>query len=208
MMARRRALLGLAIITPLAGSAVLLVARSDQPAVDPAADVSSASAAVVSAPRGEVRERAARAIRLGGLQQRRREARREDPQGEPGPRPATVALYERAQAKAEPVARRFFAAFSRYELGERSAGVARALRASATAAFARELLAAPPRRVAGAPAAPASLGRVEFIPGRSGGGRLVGGEIVGVTRRDGRAEPISIELEAERGSWRVSGLGR
>lgn len=207
MSTRRRLLLALAIIAPLAGSAALLATRSE-PGADPDADSSPTSEPVVSASRGEIREQAARAIRLSDRRHRRREARREDPHGEPGPRPATLALYERAQAEAEPVARRFFAAFSRYELGERSAGVARALRASATAAFARELLAAPPRRVAGIPAAPASLGRVEFVPGHSDDGRLVGAEIVGVTRRDGRAQPISIELEAERGGWRVSGLGR
>lgn len=207
MSTRRRLLLALAIIAPLAGSAALLATRSD-PRDHPDADSSPTSEPVVFASRGEIREQAARAIRLSDRRHRRREARREDPHGEPGPRPATVALYEGAQAEAEPVARRFFAAFSRYELGDRSAGVARALRAGATAAFARELLAAPPRRVTGAPAAPASLGRVEFVPGTSDGGRLVGAEIVGVTRRDGRAEPISIELEAERDGWRVSGLGR
>ena len=132
----------------------------------------------------------------------------EDPHGELGPRPAIVALYEHVQAKAEPVARRFFVAFSRYELGDRDAGVERALRVNATAAFARELLAAPPRFVAGARPAPATLGRVELVPGHSKGGRLLGAEIVGLTRRDEREEPLSIELEAERGGWRVSGLGR
>lgn len=208
MSARRRVLLAVVLIAPLIGSAALLASRSDRAPADGEGDRLPPGASQVATPRAEVRGRAVRAIRRGDRRRRAQDARHEDPHGEPGPPPATAALYERVRARAEPVARRFFAAFSSYEQGDRRSGIARALHATATAAFARELLAAPPRAVAGAASAPATLGRVEFVPGRGRGGRLVAAEIVGVTRRGGREEPLSIRLRAERAGWRVSGLGR
>jgi len=55
-------------------------------------------------------------------------------------------------------ARRFLTAFLRYEVGDRSSATSRALRATATPAFAAGLRRRPPRPSAAAPRAPARLG--------------------------------------------------
>lgn len=138
-------------------------------------------------------------------------ARREDAHGEPGPTPQTLRVYERTRAAAERVAGRFFAAFSLYEVGLADEKVRRELRATATPAFAEELLAAPPRLPPGASKPErAFLGRVEFVPGDPGasGRPLTSGELVGVVRRGAAAEPIAIELRRLGRGWRVPGLGR
>ncbi len=136
---------------------------------------------------------------------RRRQARAEDPSGEPGPALSTLQLYARTQADVEPVARSFHAAFSRYEVGDVDAA---ALRGSASAAFVRELLAEPPRRVPaiGRPA-PARLGRLELVPRSGDGGSLTAVDLVGTVHRGGRSEPIAIELRKREGRWLVWGLG-
>jgi hypothetical protein len=154
--------------------------------------------------RAAILEQAERAHRREAV----RSARHEDPHGEPGPSAVDLARYERIRRRSEPVARRFIAAFARYELGASEAGVARALRASATRAFAGELLDAPPR-VGSAPA-PASLRLegVELVPGAVARGRVETVVLVGRLLRGRRSQPIAIELRRRARGWAVAGLGR
>lgn len=138
-----------------------------------------------------------------------RSARREDSSGEPGPTPRTLRRYVQLKRRAAPVARRFFGAFARYEVGAAGAEVAASLRATATTALARQLLRSPPRvrPTAGKPE-PGTLGRLELVPGEVQGGRLASAELVGWLRREGERAPLAIELALERGHWRVNGLGQ
>lgn len=115
------------------------------------------------------------------------------------------------RAAAESIARRFFAAFARYELGELDPCIEASLRATATGAFARELIATPPRipqpvRELGV----AVLRRLEFVPGQIDGRKdgLLTAELVGSVERGGERTPIAIELAREGGEWRVAGIGR
>ncbi len=102
-------------------------------------------------------------------------------------------------------ARRFLAAFGRYEVGERGSGLARALRATATPGFAARLLAAPPRAPAAGRYPPrARLGRVEvsFValsPPRA----IVSGE----ARRGDAPAQFSFLFELRGRRWLASGPG-
>lgn len=102
-------------------------------------------------------------------------------------------------------ARRFLAAFTRYEVGERGPGVARALRANATPGFAARLLAAPPRAPAAGRYPPrARPGRIEvaFValsPPRA----IVSGE----ARRAGAPAQFSFLFELHGGRWLAAGPG-
>jgi hypothetical protein len=158
----------------------------------------------------QLRARAAERITRAEIRDEAQAARREDPEGEPGPTPRVLRLYERTAADAELAARRFFAAFSLYEVGRLGAGVTREVRVTATPAFANQLLSAPPRVQPGVSKPErALLGRLEFVPGEpdASGRRLVSGELVGVVQRGGREETIAIELRRSGRGWRVSGLG-
>jgi len=84
-------------------------------------------------------------LRSSARGQRRAQARRENPYGEPGPRAADLRHYATLRSHAAPIAQRFFAAFSRYELGRLDRRVVSALEATATAQLARQLLEQPPR---------------------------------------------------------------
>lgn len=100
-------------------------------------------------------------------------------------------------------ARRFLAAFFRYEVGELGPGVRRALRATATPGFAAELLAAPPRRppqkVPAAVPGRLAIAAASLSPPRA----VVGGS----ARRGGEAEQFSFVFEAVDGAWLASGPG-
>jgi hypothetical protein len=162
-----------------------------------------------SAPRLQVR--AAKRIARAEIRREAEAARREDPHDEPGPTPLVLRLYERTRAEAEPAARRFFAAFSLYEVRRLDEEVGRELRVTATPAFAEQLLSAPPRVPRGVSKPErASLGRLEFVPGEpdASGRRLVSGELVGVVQRGAGKETVAIELRRSGRGWRVSGLGR
>ncbi len=107
------------------------------------------------------------------------------------------------RAALDRAARRFLAAFFRYEVGELGPGVQAALRGAATPGFAAELLAAPPRRPP-VSSPPAVLGRlsiafVSVAPPRA----LIGGS----ARRGHRPEPFSFLFEAREGAWLASGPG-
>jgi hypothetical protein len=159
----------------------------------------------------QLRARAAERIAGAQIRHEAQAARREDPHREPGPTPSVLRLYERTRAEAEPAARRFFAAFSLYEVGRLDEEVGRELRVGATPAFAEQLLSAPPRMPRGVSKPErAFVRRLEFVPGEpdASGRRLVSGELVGVVQRGGGEETIAIELRRSGGGWRVSGLGR
>jgi hypothetical protein len=100
-------------------------------------------------------------------------------------------------------ARRFLAAFFRYEAGEEDRSVRVALRATATPAFGGELLAAPPR-VVGRSLPPARLERlaitvIPVLPPRA----LISGE----AGRGRRQEQFSFLFDLRRGAWLARGLG-
>ena len=98
---------------------------------------------------------------------------------------------------------RFLTAFFRYEVGELGPTVRRALRASATPGFAAELLASPPRRPPGAPAAVLpghlAIAVASIDPPRA----LVSGS----ARRGDQSEQFSFLFEPRRGTWLASGAG-
>jgi hypothetical protein len=206
----RRRLLFAALLAPLVVAALLLAnAGGKDELAGPRATSGSRDERAPSAP--QLRARAAERIAGAQIRHEAQAARREDPQGEPGPRPRVRRLYERTRAEAQPAARRFFAAFSLYEVGRLDHAVARELRATATPAFAEELLAEPPRVPVGVSRAErGALGRLEFVPGEPDASRrrLVSGELVGVIRRGSRGETIAIGVRRWVGGWRVSRLGR
>jgi hypothetical protein len=116
---------------------------------------------------------------------------------------------DRRQASA--VARRFYRAFSVYELDRLGRASREALRATTSRPFARELLSAPPRiptKLEGAAAA--RIARATFVAGASRQeGGLGSATLVAITRRDGGANsPIAIDLERDRAGWHVAGLSR
>jgi hypothetical protein len=100
-------------------------------------------------------------------------------------------------------ARRFLAAFFRYEVGELGPAVRRALRATTTAGFAAELLRSPPRRppqsVPAAVPGRLAIAVASVLPPRA----LVSGS----ARRGGEAEQFAFVFEARGGAWRASGPG-
>ena len=206
MSPRARIALFCALVAPLVvASLYLLVFAGDSPPDRPAADEDAAAA-----------QAAARAEAVVAEKQRdeRREAAHAagDAQAEhePGPRAEDVALYEATQAVAEPVARRFFDAFARYELGELSAEVTDELAATATRDLAAELLDAPPRFPPGAPKPkPGELGALEFVPleGDAAGEQIVEADLVGTVIRDGERSPVSLRMKLD-GRWRVAAVDR
>jgi hypothetical protein len=125
------------------------------------------------------------------------------PAAPPSPQPAAGEAAG-LRARLGGAARRFFAAFFQYEVGELGPGVRRALRATATPGFAAELLGAPPRSppqsVAAAVPGPLAIAVASLTPPRA----LVSGS---ARRRGGEAEQFSFVFEAVDGAWLASGPG-
>jgi hypothetical protein len=144
---------------------------------------------------------------------RARELRRHDPQGDPGhaePRPRDERRLELIGDEAEAVAGEFYGAFAAYELGSLDAEIRATVRATATRAFARTLLAAPPRVPLGAEQpGRGGLGSLQFVTVDSHPARreVAAAELVGEVERDGERSPIAIEL-VNHGGWRVAGISR
>ena len=140
-----------------------------------------------------------------------RELRGPEAEGDDAPRRRDLRGLARDRARAELVARRFFAAFARYELGGVDRSVKGELRRTATETLARKLVASPPR-VAGVEERPAAgeLVGLQFVAGASDnrGRRLRTAELVGLVAREGVRSPIAIELVRSADGWRVSGIGR
>lgn len=82
----------------------------------------------------------------------------------------------REEARLRAAGRRFVSAFLRFEVGDLSPQVTQRLRSSATAAFARDLEAAPARRLARRPAEAARIERLEvsFLTASADRGLLSG----------------------------------
>lgn len=132
-----------------------------------------------------------------------------DHEEEPPPPP----IYERTRKVAGPVARRFFDAYSLYEIGRLGASVRRELTVTSDADLAAELLSAPPRLPAGGRHPKrAELGhRLQLVPGAQDGSqeKLTAIELVGDVRRPGeKAVLLAIAMELDGRRWRVTGLGR
>lgn len=150
-------------------------------------------------------------VRALRREQELREARDlEPPHGEEdAPRPRDLQRLKRQGTEAERIARRFFAAFARYELGLLDPLTEARLRETVTTRFARLLLAEPPRLPAGGERpALAELGELGFAPGAAGRGAMRTAELVGWVQRTGARTPLAIELELRARGWRVSGIGR
>lgn len=212
----RIALFALAVAL-LAGAGLFFSSRGDPESAQPV----DARSRALSVPAGAAaaEELEARGQVLSQLERSQREAKVDaaaelDPtKGEhTGPKPADLERLERIEAEAEPVARRFFAAFSRYELGELDRRIERELRATSTADFADELIGVPPRLPAGAelPARGELSERLDFVAGESDPARreVLAAELVSYVDRDGERSPIAIEMTLERGRWLVAGIGR
>ena len=109
----------------------------------------------------------------------------------------------RLRSRVEQVARRFVPAFLRYQVGDMDAGVRRALRATATADFAADLLAVPPRPPAGGFPPRAILQRLAV---KFSSNDAFHAFVEGVALRKGAREAFSIEFEYGEGVWRASGV--
>ncbi len=116
-----------------------------------------------------------------------------------------VARVQRLAAGLKPAARRFLRAFFRYEAGEIGDGVAAALRAASTPAFARELLEALPRSsIPGSFPPVARLGRLEtFFISPQADRAVVNGEAM----RGPAGEQFSFVFVSIDGRWLASGAG-
>lgn len=99
---------------------------------------------------------------------------------------------------------KFAGAFVRYEVGQLPAPVRQALRASATPAFAAQLLGAPPSVPQGS-RAPAPAVVLSISPGEVTPGSAVTAVIE--LRRQNRLSPLTVMLSGGEGRWRVDGLG-
>ena len=127
-----------------------------------------------------------------------RPAAEDIPAGDPPDRAVRVRMRA-----ATPVARRFLAALLAFELSGGTPEVRAALRASATPALARFLIARPPRRPAGA--APPRRGRLVGLEPltAASSGRL---ELAATIARPGRRTGLIVTLRRGGDGWRVSAL--
>lgn len=196
-----------AMLAPLLGAAIYFVSQGTRasPSLTPAHSVAPESESARAPSASSLRVRAVAEARGAVRRQRRHEARREDPSSELAP-PAEPARDAQA---AVGVAERFWAAFSRYQVGELGPGVKRELSATGTRGFARRLLRAPPRVPAGGGSGGTQrLGGLDFVPRRYRGRALVGAEVVGEVIGGRERGPLAFELEREREGWRVAALAR
>jgi len=116
-----------------------------------------------------------------------------------------VGDIQRRQAAVRAAAHRFLTAFFRYEVGELSPVVRRALRSGATGRFARRLLDDPPRAPARDRFPPqARLRRVDVAFVSPAATRAV---VSGTARRGGLAEEFSFVFVRRWGTWLASGPG-
>jgi hypothetical protein len=115
-------------------------------------------------------------------------------------------------AAVEAAARRFLTAFSRYESGNLTAAVSRALRRTCTASFAAELLAAPPRpvalpaRYALGPRTPMAA-RPIALDIALDAGPPPAAEVTGTLGRGRAAKPFAFQFVTRPRGWRASGIG-
>lgn len=101
-------------------------------------------------------------------------------------------------------AKRFLAVFLRYEIGESDRWLPRTLRRTSTAAFAAELLAAPPRPPAEGRSPPTTLGRLAFATLSSEPPLVL---VSGAARRPSGPEQLSFLFEFTGRRWLASAPG-
>lgn len=117
-----------------------------------------------------------------------------------------VARLAQADAKVEATARRFLVAFLRYEVGELTPAVRRALRATSTPEFGRQLLASSARRPPNSKFPPrAQLHRVDvtFISPEA-----TLAVVDGAALRAGFAEEFGFVFTETPSGWRASGVAQ
>jgi hypothetical protein len=101
-------------------------------------------------------------------------------------------------------ARRFLTAFLRYEVGDQGGAVTRTLRATATRAFAVELLRNPPRPLPGAPRPDPHLGSLTFAPVST---KPPLTSVGAVAKRPTGPDQLSFVFELSHGTWLASAPG-
>ncbi|HET8640101.1 MAG TPA: hypothetical protein VFL89_07655 [Solirubrobacterales bacterium] len=109
----------------------------------------------------------------------------------------------RMRSQVDRAARRFVPAFLRYEVGDIDAAVRRTLRATATAEFAADLLAVPPRPPAAGFPPRARLLRLAV---RISPNAAFHAFVEGTALRGSAREALSLEFEYGEGGWRASGV--
>jgi hypothetical protein len=117
-----------------------------------------------------------------------------------------AAQLAQADAEVEATARRFLAAFLRYEVGELTPAVRRALRATTTPEFARQLLASPARRPSAGsfpPRAAVDRMNVTFISPQA-----TLAVVDGTALRSGFPEEFGFVFTRTAPGWRASGAAQ
>jgi hypothetical protein len=209
MSTRARWALLVALVAPLAIVGWLIASSAPDPAAESARGPQPPVAAAEQLPTPAATAAAEQRRRE---RQRERQIEREDPALEDDLPEQYDRQIEAETPAASAVVARFYDAFSGYEIGQLDRAGERAISATATPSFAKQLLGEPPRVPAGAAApARARLGRLEFVPLASERptARLQRAELVGISIRAGGRETIAFRLEREAGEgWRVAGIGR
>jgi hypothetical protein len=202
----RRWLVLAAVVAALAAAAIVTGLRRQGAAPAASATATAPAPRIGPAP---VIPRARRARGEGEEAKAARAARQPQSRGPRADSP--VARAERRAARAALArARRFFDAFSRYEVGQLDSARRRALAASATPAFARELLSHPPalpRRGTRPPRA--SVEAANFIPAHPPSARApkrAGVAVLTLSRGARRGSASLAMLRLAEGRWRVAGL--
>lgn len=210
MSARLRVAVTAAILAPLLFVAIVVGAR-EAPTPDPSTKDRLAGDVGAGGPtkrEGGNAVEAVQAVERAEATIQRRQARSEDAKGEPGPSKEALGNQGAIADRAERVARRFFGAFSRYELGQLDREITAEIKATSTRKFARDLLKAPPRTGGGLePPKRAELGPLDLLITSSRGGKAVALELVGEVRRPSGKSLVAIEMRRVGGRWLVGGLG-
>lgn len=119
------------------------------------------------------------------------------------PRSALPGALRGARRAVAEAARRFMAAFLRYEVGDAPPSVLAALRAASTEELAAQLLLAPPRPTAtDMPRRARLIGLEVGLPGGTAPEALVSGAL----RREGSIEPFAFLFQREGRRWLASGV--
>lgn len=203
-----RIALVVAFVCAVALLTAALVLSGPEPLSEPPARAAGGASTTSTGEASAVVEEAERVVAEEEAE-RAREAESEHA-GEEGEVSAGVLTRERrALDGAEPVARRFFAAFARYELGEDSDAVADVITATVTPALAREL-GRPPRIPPGVavPKRAALAGRLQLVALDGTPAELTEAELVGALERGGERSAVSLRMVRDGGRWRVAALGR
>lgn len=123
----------------------------------------------------------------------------------PASMPPALARVRREEAKLRAVAVRFLTAYLRYEVGESAPAIELGLRRSSSGAFARGLLAMPPRPAGGSFPEPAELGVLDVVFLDASLRRAM---LSGVAHRASGPEQFSFLLARRAPGWLVVGVGQ